>query len=165
MDPPAVDSANKAMSCHSRLYRRNFYRAKWIPLTSSWACKAGSTITDWIPLRAHMSCDTVRRELLLLPTLCACALPRQGGLRALTIPVAMLAEALCSWQVQSSWTGPWGRGQVEVCILVLQARGFSSGLTTWNCKKLSCHRNSNDCCPIHQKAREVVMMMMILPLW
>ena len=67
-------------------------------------------------------------------TLGACTLLWQGGLYALTIPRAIPAESLCSWQVQPSQTGPWGWPD-EACIPVLQARGFGSGLTTWNCKK------------------------------
>ena len=37
-----------------------------------------------------------------------------------------------------------GEGPDEACILVLQARGFGSGLTTQNCKNLSCYGNSNE---------------------
>ena len=37
-----------------------------------------------------------------------------------------------------SWTGLWGMGTDESCILVFQAKGFGSGLTTQNCKQLSC---------------------------
>ena len=39
-----------------------------------------------------------------------------------------------------------GEGPDEACIPVLQARGFGSGLTTWNCKKKEryCYGNSNE---------------------
>ena len=77
--------------------------------------------------------DTAREKVVnkgpitFLTTLGASALPRQGGLRALTILRAMLAGALCFWQVQQSRTGPWGRGQTKHASRSSRLGGLAQG--------------------------------------
>ena len=60
----------------------------------------------------------------------ACTLKWCDGLRASVTPKIMSAGVLYSWQVQPSWTGLWGRGQMKVYILVLQVGGYAC--PRWN---------------------------------
>ena len=83
-------------------------------------------------MAASESRDIAREKVVnkgpiaLLTTLGAGALPRQGGLHALTIPGAMLPGALCSWQVQPSRTS-WRRGQTKHAPRSSRLGGLAQG--------------------------------------